>query len=751
MSKCLTQEAKFLVLNKKSAWDRGLSINLDVSEDGLKIRKVFEYVFENENEIEVLSETFEVTDFAVAGCNQLYILDARTPAIWIYDTSQRLIEKIDCISPLFQAATSITYASGTLYVADIKSESRIIGLSDQNWQIKFAIGAFPRNDTQSLAQAFEPIDLAVDGAGNLFALDQSTPAILKFDANFQLIDIFGQAELAGKQPRSIALSRDGALYVLDPENQTVLRFLTRDGNAANANFIDFESLKTSGVLPAEFEPSGFAVDNESYLLVGDAGDRRADLEDDRFIRRFDPEGKYAGVVADSRGAADQLIVDLNDSIFIFRKGEETKNKITSLRREQRFAQFESATLVKGEYISKALDSRDAGTIWHKLASETTPAANGQIQVSFLAADEKMKVRGRDLDSFLDETAALDPTQQKEIEERLADIEKLEWSVPVVDSDDALIKAAGRYLWARIVLIGSEQESPAVRSLRVDYPRLSYLRYLPSIYQEDERSRDFLERFLSLFETFFGAIETRVDHIARYFDPDASPVSGDFLRWLSTWLAISVDNNWDDAKLRSLVKRAAEIYKKRGTRSAIEEMIEIFTGQQPIIVEHNLATCDSWSLAQQQLEFAETKKLLKRLFGDQAFTDAGLETSFVLTKLYQRLYGSDPFCFCVLLRPLPVPANGQNVVRRTVTEEQYKAVRRILDSEKPAHTCAGLMALQPWIQLDTHTYLEVNTYLSEPSARLDLDSAMPRDTVLNDYETAGQLERRSRIDLDLALT
>ena len=82
VSKCLTQESKFLVLNKKSAWDRGLSVNLDASEDGLKIREDSEYVFENENEIEVLSDTFEVTDFAVAGCNQLYILDAKSPAIW---------------------------------------------------------------------------------------------------------------------------------------------------------------------------------------------------------------------------------------------------------------------------------------------------------------------------------------------------------------------------------------------------------------------------------------------------------------------------------------------------------------------------------------------------------------------------------------------------------------------------------------------------------------------------------------------
>jgi phage tail-like protein len=745
----LTQEPKFLVLNKKSAWDRGLSINLDVSEDGLQIRAGFAYVFDSENQIEVLSDTFRVQDFAVAQCNQLYILDVpdkdkdsgASPAIWIYDTSEKQIEKIDCISPLFKEPKAIICTSGTLYVADIKAEARIYGLSDRNWQIKFAIGALPK-DALSRPHPFEPIDLAVDDKDNLFALDQSAPAIFEFDKKSQLVNVFGQAELAGKHPTSIALARDGSLYVLDPKGQKVLKFQTRDGTAANVNFIDFGLLKARGRLPQEFNPSGFAVDTSGNLFVGDSGERRSDL-DDRFIRKFGSDGKYLGIVEDSRGAADQLAVDLDDSIFIFWK--EKKNKVTALRREKQFALLEGSSLVKGEYISKALDSRDAGTIWHKLSLEAVSAPNTQIQISFWAADDKgMKFGSKEpnLDDFLDATARLDVTvdsQRTELQDRLADLDQLEWSRPIVNSSDALIAAQGRYLWARIDLIGNELESPSVHSLRVDYPRTSYLRYLPAVYQEDERSRDFLERFLSLFETFYAEIEARVDHMARCFDPDASVGSGDFLSWLSTWLAISVDNNWDEAKLRVLVKRASEIYKQRGTRAAIGEMIEIFTGQQPIIVEHNQTSCDSWSLQKQELDLAELKKFFKRLYGKDSFDDDELERSFVLEKLYERLYGDDVFCFCVLLKPSSI-----------LTEEHYKAVRRILDSEKPAHTCAGLLALQPWVQLDTHTYLEVNTYLSEPSARLDFGSAMPRDTVLNDFEEAGQLERRSRINLDITL-
>ncbi len=726
MGRCLTQEAKFLVLNKKSAWDRGLSINLDVADDGLKISKSLAYVLDLENEIEVLADKFRVTDFAVARRRQLYILDDASPAIWIYDTNLKQIEKIACIDKLFKQPKSIAYAAGTLYVADAAADERIFALSDSNWQIKFATGAAPQSDALSVPLPFVPVDLAVDDEGNLFALDGNNLAILKFNAAAQLVDVFGQSDLQNKQPVNIALSREGFIYVLDltKGKKAIWKFPTSgSGDRPGEILVDLESL-SGNLLPTQFAPSGFAVDSRGILYVGDHGDpaaRLANQEESLFIRKFDAKGKYLGVVEDFRGVVDQLVVDEDNSIFVF--SAEEKNKITALRQGQRFAQLEGATLVKGRHFSKALDSGDAGTIWHKLTSVTTAPPNTQVQVqiSFLAADQKAFKIGaaeQDLDEFLAETAKLDVTTEEgkaEQQSRLADLDKLNWSRPVVNSNDALIAATGRFIWTRIELIGGELASPSIQSLRVDYPRISYLRYLPAVYQEEERGRDFLERFLSLFETFFGGLETQVDRIARYFDPDSSVAGGEFLRWLSTWLAVSVDNSWDDKKLRALIKRASEIYRYRGTRTAIEEMIELFTGDRPLVVEHFHGSCAAWR--------------------DQA-RDEDLND---LAELYERLYGHDPFCFCVLLKPYPFK-----------TEEQRKAVRRILDLEKPAHTCAGLLTLQPWVQLDTHTYLGINTYLSEPSARLDFGSTIPHDTVLNDPETTGQLERRSRLDLDIKL-
>src|SRR5439155_23109701 len=123
-----------------------------------------------------------------------------------------------------------------------------------------------------LLHPFAPIDLAVDSDRNLFALDENNLAILKFDETAQLVDVFGQQELKEQAPASIALARDGILYVLDPVKKIVWKFPTRGtGPIVGSVFIDFNQPAISKTLPAEFNPSGFAIDSSGTLYVGDKG------------------------------------------------------------------------------------------------------------------------------------------------------------------------------------------------------------------------------------------------------------------------------------------------------------------------------------------------------------------------------------------------------------------------------------------------------------------------------------------------
>lgn len=711
---CKVQESSFLILNKASAWERGLAVNLLVSEDGIKIRQAHEYVMADEILLESLTRGVEVTDFAVGACGLIYILDKQTSKIWRYDARQSLIEAVSSLVAAEATPISIIYAPGKFFVAYAGEGPRILSLAEANWQIRWAIGATPRarNDAFALDKPFEPIDLAVDSDGNLYALDQGNRAIVKFDAGGRLTGVFGAERLKTSEATGIALSPDGFLYVLDPGGARVLKLNVSGGaDPEEKEFkLDFREVSE---LPTDFMPSGFAVDAGGVLYIGDGREETGGQEENRFVHRFDAAGQYLGAIKQFRGAAEKLAVGGDDWIYIFnRERSQSVQKLVILKPELKYSHLDKTSLVKGRYFSTSLDSTEAGTQWHKFLLDAETPANTQIYISYLVADEKRFVTatGRviaDLDEFLSETRDEAQATGEVDGARLDALDALEWSRPVVNMTDALVRAGtGRYLWLRADLIGSEALSPQINSLRVDFPRTSYLHYLPAIYQEEESSRDFLERFLALFETFFAGLERQIEQVARYFDAEAGATRGEFLRWLASWLALAVDKSWDEERLRALVGRAPDLFRKRGTRAGLEELIELFAGERPLIFEHFQAECA---------------------------TDADLK------RLLARLYGTDPYCFCVLLRPFPLKS-----------EEQRQAVRRILDSEKPAHTCAGLQVLQPWIYLDMHTYLEVNTYLSQPSARLDFGAAIPRDTVLADVEETGQLERHSRIDVDAVL-
>ncbi|MCO5382521.1 MAG: hypothetical protein NHB15_10865 [Methanosarcina barkeri] len=70
--------------------------------------------------------------------------------------------------------------------------------------------------------------------------------------------------------------------------------------------------------------------------------------------------------------------------------------------------------------------------------------------------------------------------------------------------DALFQTEreGRYLWFRITLVGTEKFSPEVSAVTIFFPKVSYLEYLPSVYSENPANRDFLDRFLAIFESLF---------------------------------------------------------------------------------------------------------------------------------------------------------------------------------------------------------------------------------------------------------
>jgi phage tail-like protein len=216
---------------------------------------------------------------------------------------------------------------------------------------------------------------------------------------------------------------------------------------------------------------------------------------------------------------------------------------------------------EGTYLTKTLDSAIDGCQWHRLILESVLRENTRIELAFFASDEEMALPGQ----------------------------SGEWSRAFVNPTDLLIsEARGRYIRFKIELFSDDlrKSSPSIASLKAEFPHRSYLRYLPALYQEDESSRDFLDRFLSIFESFFSDLEGEILAASRYLDAEGT---GDqFLSWLSQWLALGSHENWPPAKVRALIQKAPRLYKLRGTRKGIEEMILLYADRRPFIVEQFLA-------------------------------------------------------------------------------------------------------------------------------------------------------------------
>lgn len=176
----------------------------------------------------------------------------------------------------------------------------------------------------------------------------------------------------------------------------------------------------------------------------------------------------------------------------------------------------------------------------------------------------------------------------------------------------------------------------------------YLRYLPELYEQDE----FMGRFLMLFESFWAPIETQIDVMHRYIDPMTTPAR--FLPWLAGWLGLELDERLSDEQQRRLIRSAIMLHRKRGTRQALQEYLEIYAGGDVRIVEHRAS---DFRLG------PETRLGLGVALGT----------------------GHEPHTFTVTLRPPPGSPLETGGKDSREAKQYRRMIESIIEAEKPVHT------------------------------------------------------------------
>lgn len=698
---------QFFSLNKRKDWQKGQAYNVQVTDAGVAVQQTEKYGVYRLIRPEDLPGVPAVTDLAVAHGEKIYLLDEEAN-IWMYDYENRHREPLFASGhELFTGKATMAAQSGLLFIAETEGRIKLAAYSTSNGQMMWEASEWNGSELYPLAidtsgdgqwelHAAVPLDITVGLSGKPQVPKGGRIAVLHWIAGQvahvyedESLDLDEDTPVSELEERFfIAVAAKGTLGVFDRKRKRVTVF--REEGSVIAHF-EVE-------LPGSF--AGISIDTNHNFYIGNSGLVQHDSSGERFILKYRATGELLERIHGFRGRSDKLVHDTRDRLYVL---DRQSGQISLLDLQTRTMLQDNSGLPEGIYFSGELDSTESEMIWHKIRLEADIPDETQIRISYFASDWTDGYIGEDYVNYTQYLTSPDIPLANKI---LATQDLFAKHPTIVNPRDALLDAKGRYLWFRLELVGSEVRTPMLRKLRVYFPRTSPISYLPPIYQQDDEHSPFLERFLAMFGTFFDDMEEQIDRVSKFFDADA--VSGPYLKWLGRWLAISDADAWGEAKLRELIKQAPLLYRLRGTRDGLIRMLQLYTGEKPFL-----------------LEYFQFKRMQ--------------ETS-ELRDLFAHLYGDNPYVFCVMVSP--------DAVR---TDKQRLIIEQIIEDQKPAYTEGKLFVLQPRIYADMHTYLEVNTYLSEPTfLRLDQRSSLPYNTLLTDVDRDNRMDLHTRLELDSEL-
>jgi phage tail-like protein len=205
-----------------------------------------------------------------------------------------------------------------------------------------------------------------------------------------------------------------------------------------------------------------------------------------------------------------------------------------------------------------------------------------------------------------------------------------------------------------------------------------LKLLPSIFSEEP----FLGRFLLAFEQLLTGLdggeptpgggqkglEETIAGIASLFD--ARQTREDFIPWLAGWVALGLRADWTVAQKRDFLAKIVPLYRRRGTRENLADLLKIYTGLTPVITG---------------IEETELQIGVHSTIGKDTWID-----------------GMPPHRFRVTVT---MPNPDQKTLQR-----QTQIARALIDLQKPAHTTYELEIVFNTMQIGVRSTVGVDTLL-----------------------------------------
>lgn len=307
-------------------------------------------------------------------------------------------------------------------------------------------------------------------------------------------------------------------------------------------------------------------------------------------------------------------------------------------------------------ISRLLDSGEIDMEWHQLLLYMNHAniSNTSYEITIYATNTlEFQLEGitNNIEKILKDDEILLEEKKK--------IFKPFYQKTISNINDILLhEVKGRYLWFVLECKSKQEQTINIKKIKVCFPKISWISYLPEVYQSEDKDL-FLERFLAIFQTMYEEVNQEIKEVPYLMDLDGTDKK--FLEWMAKWLDIAECYMWSEEQLRTLLKNALKLYKIRGTRKAVSEFVKIYCGgEEPYIVEN-----------------FQVRNKLNHLYEDNAYK------------------------FYVIVKEEYIPS-----VR------EYQTLNKIIEEVKPAYMELELIVLKPFIFLDQHSYLGINSVLGE---------------------------------------
>lgn len=288
----------------------------------------------------------------------------------------------------------------------------------------------------------------------------------------------------------------------------------------------------------------------------------------------------------------------------------------------------------GIFISAILDSLEPQTRWHRMFANLTLPPNTAAEIRIYGTNREEE--RADADSVMRAAAYSG-------EERLLQLNRF-LKLKLMNRGEALLsQVTCRYLWLAVLLWDNGADSPRISGIQLFFPWESLVSWLPELYASEPGG--FLERYLAIFQTIYQEADQKIRRFPSLLDPEAA--DGEALLWLARWIAADNLHSWPLERLKRYLSGGAAVLGGRGTKRGIKQMVYLYTGFMPYIIEPS----------------------------------------------------DNPGEFLLLISQDAVPSY-----------QEYQALLRVVHEVKPAHMEVRLVVLKSAVSLDRGAYLGVNSVI-----------------------------------------